>query len=194
MWWWVHWDGLSRSRRRGRRAKLAERIAISSQQTFLQEPLDRVSGSTTVRRSGRLWWTLWPHEGAGGWVGGWTGQTFPQCVCVVHNCRVQPHPSQEFVREDRVQVPWGAITPHFGGRRCSLRAGLIRLGAQTNLMKDREPSDDARWLYRCRWVSDSSNSSESQRPEFRVGLSLRCSTNLKSSHCANLNFCPPARE
>ena len=31
-----------------------------------------------------------------------------------------------------------------GGRRCSLRvAGLIRLGAQTNLMKDRDPLEDA---------------------------------------------------
>ena len=49
----------------------------------------------------------------GWWVGGWMGQPFPQCVCVcvVHNCGAQPHPSQEFLREDRVQVPWGAITP-----------------------------------------------------------------------------------
>ena len=68
------------------------------------------------------------------------GQPFPHCVCVcayvcvclcvrvccvVHNCGVQPHPSQEFVREDRVQVPWGAITPQHSeeaaGAPCAAR-------------------------------------------------------------------------
>ena len=48
----------------------------------------------------------------GGLVGGGLdGPAFsPVCVCV-HNCGAQPHPSQEFLREDRVVFPWGAITP-----------------------------------------------------------------------------------
>ena len=37
-----------------RKAKLAEIIPISSQQTFLHELLDRATGSTTVRRRGRV--------------------------------------------------------------------------------------------------------------------------------------------
>ena len=45
--------------------------------------------------------------------GGWMCQPFPSvCVLSIHNCGAQPHPSQEFLREDRVHVPRGPITPH----------------------------------------------------------------------------------
>ena len=63
-----------------------------------------------------------PTRGRG--VGG-GGRARYMCVCVVHNLHVQlfiahsahpstivqAHPSQEFLREDRVLVPGGAITP-----------------------------------------------------------------------------------
>ena len=101
--------------------KLAEIIAISSQWTFLGELLVRASGSTTGRKRAWVMDMVTPQGG-----GGWEGVDAPgTCVCVVHNFHVQQciagcahpstvvqaHPSQEFLREDRVLVPGGAITP-----------------------------------------------------------------------------------
>ena len=112
----------------------------------------------------------WEKEGVGdghgdptrgrGVGGGWTRQVHvsvrcPQSSCAIvhctlctsiHNC-ASPSVTGISARGQSAG-PWGSNYPPWLEDRCSLGAGLTRLPAQTNLVKDRDPSNDARWLCR----------------------------------------------
>ena len=85
--------------------------------------------------------------------GAWMGQPFFQCVhvcvrmcvCCAQLWCATPSVTGICARGQSAGPLGSNYPPTFGGgRRCSLRvAGLIRLGAQTNLMKDRDPLEDA---------------------------------------------------
>ena len=139
--------------------KLAEIIAISSQWTFLGELVVRASGSTTGRK--RAWvMDMVTPQGGGGWEGVDVPKVHasvrcPQFSCAIvhctlctsiHNC-ASPSVTGISARGQSAG-PWGSNYPPWLRDRCSLGAGLTRLAAQTNLVKDREPSNDARWLCR----------------------------------------------